>query len=78
MWNLVVEIELAEPPLGEVQLDFLTQPALRPDAVAIAHHQHPHHQLWINRRPTDVAVEACQLLAQVSTPVTIGFIPRSK
>jgi hypothetical protein len=34
--NLVVEIELAKPSVGQVQLNFLTQLAFRPDAVAVS------------------------------------------
>ena len=47
--HLVVEIEPAEPSIGQVQLDFLAQPPLEADAVAVAHDQHPDHQLGINR-----------------------------
>jgi hypothetical protein len=36
MRNLVIKVKPAEPPIGEMQLDFLAQSALRPDAVAIA------------------------------------------
>src|SRR5262249_44177815 len=66
MRNLVIEIELAEPAVCKMQLDFLAQPAFRAETVAIAHEQHPHHQLGIDRRATSVAIEVCQLLAQVS------------
>lgn len=42
--------------------------------------QHPHHQLRIDRRPADVAVEACQLFRadQLAPPVTIGVTLCSK
>jgi hypothetical protein len=34
--------------------------------VAIADNEHPDHQLGINRRPSDLAVEGPQLRAQLS------------
>src|SRR5665213_1789106 len=37
----IVEIEPAEPSVGQMQLDLLAQPPLKADAVAVAHHQHP-------------------------------------
>src|SRR6266436_6872175 len=43
-----------------------TQPPLEADAVAVAHDQHSDHELRVDRRSTDVAIERCQLLAQVS------------
>src|SRR4051794_1714946 len=64
--NLVIEVEPAEPPICEVHLDLLAQSPLEADSIAVAHDQHPDHQLRINRRPTDLAVEGSQLLAQVS------------
>jgi hypothetical protein len=35
VWNLVVEIEPAEPPIGQMQLDFLGQLAFWPQALAV-------------------------------------------
>jgi hypothetical protein len=55
--NLVIEIEPAEPPI---------QPPLEAHAVAVAHDQHSDHELRVDRRSTDVAIERRQLLAQVS------------
>jgi hypothetical protein len=54
VWNLVVEIELAEPAVRKVQRHFLTQPALMSNAVAVADQEHPDHQLGINRGSADV------------------------
>jgi hypothetical protein len=62
----VVEIEPAEPSVGQVQLDFLAQPPLKADAVAVAHNQHPEHEFGINRRPANVAVKGLELRAQLS------------
>lgn len=62
----LVEIEPAEPSVRQMQLDFLAQPPLEADAVAIAHNPHPNYKLGINRRPANLAVGRRQLLAQVS------------
>src|SRR5215468_4902132 len=62
----VVEIEATEPAIGKVKLDLLAQAALRSDAVAVADNQHPDHELGVDRRPADLAVELLQLLAKVS------------
>jgi hypothetical protein len=57
VWNLVVEIELAEPAVSKVQRHFLTQPALMSNAIAVADQEYPDHQLWIDRGSIDVAVK---------------------
>ena len=62
----VVKIEPTEPPIRHVPLDFLAQPPLEADAVAVAHDQHPDHELGIDRRSADVAIKGRQLPAQVS------------
>src|SRR6266481_8514132 len=54
------------PVRGRRQLNLLAQPPLEADAVAVANDQHPDQELRIDRRSTDVAIERCQLLAQVS------------
>src|SRR5215472_2073412 len=64
--HFVVEIEATEPAIGKVKLDFLAQPALRSDAVAVADNQHPDHKLGVDRRPADLTVERLQPLAKVS------------
>jgi hypothetical protein len=63
--DLVLEVELAKPPVGQMQLDLLAQPAFRADAVAVADDEHPDHQLGIDRRTTDVAVMGLELLVEV-------------
>src|ERR1700728_4413892 len=50
----VLNAELAEPPVGQVDLDFSAQPALRAERKHIANDQHPDHQHRINRGPTRV------------------------
>src|SRR5262249_36138774 len=64
--NLAVKIEPTEPPIGQVQLDFLGQLALRALAIAVAYNQHPHHQLRIDRWPADLAVIRPQLRAHTT------------
>jgi hypothetical protein len=64
--NLVIEIEATEPTIGQVQLDLLAQLPLKADTVAVADNEHPDHQLGINRRPTNLAVEGFQLVAKLS------------
>jgi len=64
--NFVIEIEPAEPAIGKVQFDFLAQFALGADAVAVTYNEHSQHELGINRRTTDLAVEALQLAAKTS------------
>ena len=63
--HLVVEIEAAEPAIGEMKLDLLAQPALEADAIAVADDEHPDHQFRVDRGSADVAVEGLQLLAKV-------------
>jgi hypothetical protein len=49
----------------KVKLKLFAQSSLGADAVAIAYDQHPYHQLGINRRSTNLAIEWCQLLAKL-------------
>ena len=48
-----------------MKLKLFAQSSLGADAVALAYDQHPYHQLGINRRPTNLAIERCQLLAKL-------------
>jgi hypothetical protein len=61
--NLVVEIKPTKPAVGQMQLNLLTQPPLKANAVAVANDRHPDHKLGINRRPANIAIEECQFLA---------------
>ncbi len=58
VWNLVIEIELAEPAISKVQRHFLAQPPLMANAIAVPYQEHPDHQLGINRGSADLAVKA--------------------
>ena len=55
--NLVVEIEATEPAIGEVEVDFFAQFPLRTDTIAVSNNEHSDHELGIDRRSTDLAVE---------------------
>src|SRR5580704_19161796 len=58
----ILDAELAKPPIGQIDLHLGTQPPLRADRKHVAHHQHPDHQHWIDRRPTRVRVVGRKLL----------------
>ncbi|MDQ0039500.1 hypothetical protein J2W33_000380 [Variovorax boronicumulans] len=46
--------------------DCLAQPALRPDAKAVADDEHADHEFGIDQGPAGVAVERRQMLAQLA------------
>jgi hypothetical protein len=50
----------------------------RSHTVAVAHNEHPQHELRIDRRSPDIAVERRQVLAQLGTRDTTGLIRRSR
>ena len=43
VWNFALQAKPAKPPVGQVQVEFLAQPAFRADTVAVAHDQHSDH-----------------------------------
>jgi hypothetical protein len=51
----VFQTQPAEPAIRQVQVNFLAQPPLGPDAEAVTHDQHANQQLWINRGATGMA-----------------------
>jgi hypothetical protein len=57
-----IQTEPTEPPVGQVEVDLITQPPLRSNAEAVTDQEHPDHQFGINRRSTDTTVERRQLL----------------
>ena len=57
IWDLIRQVEVAEPMLYKVQTDLFTQSPSGSNAKAISHQQHPDQQLGANRRATRVAVE---------------------
>jgi len=62
--HIAVEPEPAEPPVGQIEVDLFAQAPLGADTEAVADDQHPDHQLRINRRPSQRAVERRELAAQ--------------
>src|SRR5579862_3063053 len=63
--HLVVEIEPAKPSVRKVKFKLFAQSPLEADAVAIANDQHSDHQLGINRRPANLAIEGHKLLTKL-------------
>jgi hypothetical protein len=59
--HIAIETQPAEPSVGQVQMDLLAQPPLRPDAKTIADYQHPDQQFRIDRRPASGTVERRQV-----------------
>ena len=47
--NRAFKTKATEPAIGEIEINFLAQPPLRPDAEAVADQQHPDHQLGVDR-----------------------------
>jgi hypothetical protein len=47
--HCIFQVESAEPSVNQIQVDFFAEPALRPNAEAVANNQHADHQLWIDR-----------------------------
>ena len=65
MRDWIVEIESAKPPVGQVEVDLLTQPPFRSNAVAVPDDEHPDHEFRVDRRAPDIAVEGAQLGVEV-------------
>jgi hypothetical protein len=62
----VYQSQPAEPAVGQIEMDFLTQTPLGTDPEAVADHQHANHQFRINRRPSDGAVERFHVLPEAT------------
>jgi hypothetical protein len=63
---LILQAQPTEPAIRQVQVDFLAEPAFRPDAEAVADDQHPNQQLRINRGSARMAVERGKVLVQLT------------
>src|SRR5664279_5595878 len=50
--DLVLNPELAEPPVRKIDLHLSAEPPLRAERKHVAHDQHPDHEHRINRGPT--------------------------
>src|ERR1700741_4156980 len=59
---LILDAELAKPPICQIDLNLGAQPPLRADCEHVANYQHPDHQHRVDRRPTRVRVVSRKLL----------------
>src|SRR5262249_25758185 len=57
-----IQAEPTEPPVGQIEVDLLTQAPLRSDAEAVSDQEHPNHELGIDGGSTDATVERRQVL----------------
>src|SRR5215471_4484596 len=67
-----IQAQPAEPPVGQIEVNLLTQPPLRSDAEAISDQEHSNHELGIDGRSTDATVERRQVppdLLKIAKPV---------
>jgi hypothetical protein len=60
--DLVLNAQLAKPPIGQIDLHLSAEPPLRADREHIAHNQHPDHQHRIDRGAASVRVVGRKLL----------------
>ncbi len=59
--NGIAQVQTTEPAIGQVQMNFHTQPPFRPDTHDIADQKHSDHQFRVNRRTADVAIERSKM-----------------
>jgi len=64
--HLAFKPQPAKPPVGQIEMHFLTQPPFRADAVTRTNDEHADHYLGINRGTTGRAVESGKVCAQVA------------
>src|SRR5262249_18513899 len=64
--DFILEPEPTEPAIGQVEVDFLTQPPLGAYPKAVAHQQHPDHELRVHRWTARVTVEGLELASQLA------------
>src|SRR3989338_82525 len=57
------EAETTKPAIRQIEVALVNQPPFRTDAIKVADQQYADHQLRIDRRPTGVAVEGIELVA---------------
>ena len=68
----VGQIEATKPAIGQVQMHLFTEPPLRADVTTIANQQHADQQFWIDRRAASVALDICEMRAdigQINEPI---------
>lgn len=64
--HLVGQAQAAEPAIRQVEVHFLTQPAFRTDAKAVADDQHTDHQFRINGKPPGRAIERREMSTEIT------------
>ena len=65
----------AEPPIGQIEIDFLAKTPFRANAETITDDQHAHHEVRIDEWATQVAVEGSQMgpqFAQINKPINFA------
>ena len=73
--HLIFQAQPAEPAIRQVEMDFLAQPPLGPDAEAISNDQHANQQLGINRGSAGMAVERGEVLVQLTQVKKLIYSP---
>src|SRR5262249_6147892 len=61
IWDLVFNREPTKPAIGKVHSHITAQRPLRSDRKHVADDEHPDHQHWIDRWPTEPRIIRCQL-----------------
>lgn len=64
--HLVLESQPTEPAIGEVEVNLLAKASLGPQPHDIADHQHPDHELRIERGTTGMSVKNADFFVQVT------------
>jgi hypothetical protein len=64
--NIAIEPQPTKPAIGEIAVDLVAKATLRANAEAVTHDQHPHHQLRIDRGPSDVTVVEAEMRPQLA------------
>jgi len=64
--DLAFQTQPADPPVGQVEMDFLAQPPFRVDAVAIANDEDADWHIRVGRGPAGVAIASGQVTAQLA------------
>src|SRR5450432_4052313 len=73
--NVAVETQAAKPSVGQIEVNFLTQPPLGANAEAVVDDQHPDHQLRIDRGASDIAVKKSKMrpdVRKIDEPVDLA------
>jgi hypothetical protein len=73
--HVAIEAKAAEPAIGQIEVNLVTQPPLGTNAVAVAHQQHTDHQFWIDRGASHVAVVRLKVspnTRQIDEPIDLA------